>query len=151
MRESAKSEAANVRQSKPYVAGSPIVAIRTPARAGPPIMPTVPRSESSALAAVSSSRSTSRGIIASSDGRWMPSRAAIAAATRKSTHTCGSASSEFATSAPAQRASESSESWTIRRRSFQSASAPPYSAAPSSGTSSTALSSPTISDEPVRA
>ena len=65
----ATSEKRKVTMSRPYVAGSPIVAIRTPAIAGPPIVPTFMRSESSALAAGSSSRETRRGVSASSDGR----------------------------------------------------------------------------------
>ena len=60
----------------------PTVAISTPPSAGPAIMPTLPRNAWSAAAAGISSGSTSRGVIASSDGRCSPLRAdMIAAAT----------------------------------------------------------------------
>ena len=69
--------------------------MRTPPTAGPAIMPNSPRSESSAEAAISSSRETSRGTIESSAGRWKPSSAAMSGVTTKSTQTFGSSRSEL--------------------------------------------------------
>jgi hypothetical protein len=109
----------------------------------------VPRNPSSADAAASSSRGTSRGSIASSDGRCSPPAADIPAATRNSSHTCGSSSSAFATRTSDSSSSAVSASSTIRRRSCASASAPPTSAVSSSGTICTMPSRPTISVESV--
>ena len=97
MRASAASETRNVAASIAYVAPRPEVAISTPASAGPTIWPALPRKPSSADAAASSSRGTSRGSIASSGGRWSPPAADIPAATTNSSHTCGSSSSALAT------------------------------------------------------
>ena len=69
--EQAPSDTAYVAMSKPYVAGRPATAIRIPANAGPTSIPTFMRKLESAASAASSSRSTSRGAIASSAGRWM--------------------------------------------------------------------------------
>ena len=59
---------------------NPVVAMSAPPIAGPAIMPTVMLSDPTALAALSSSRGTSRGTIASSAGRCSPSSAAMTAA-----------------------------------------------------------------------
>ena len=69
-----------VRRSRPIVLPAAVAALLGPALA------------SSALAAISSCRSTSLGISASSGGRWIPSRAAIAAPATKSTHSFGNES-----------------------------------------------------------
>ena len=134
----------------PYVAGRPIVAMRTPPTAGPAIMPNSPRRESSAEAAVSSSRVTSRGTIESSAGRWKPSIAAMSGVTTKSTQTFGSSRSELRKRIAVASPSASSASWSMRRRSTASAKAPPMNAVKSRGTSAARLRSPTASDDPVR-
>ncbi len=144
-----RSETPNVARSTPYVDGSPTTAIRTPPSAGPSTIPSVMRSDSSAFAADNSSRLTSRGVSAASDGRCRPSRPAISAATTKSTQSCGSGSSAFPSSSAVAAISESSVSSTSRRRSIASASAPPRNAVTSSGASSASPSSPTTSDEPL--
>ena len=148
MSASAPSEAPNVATSITYVVGSPRVAIRIPPTAGPVTMPMLPRKESRALAAISSCRSTSRGVRASSGGRWMPSSPAMIAPTTKSTQSCGLSSVALKARIPAQRAREASAIWTRRRRSKASASAPPTKAVTSSGPSSARLRRPTTSDEP---
>ena len=79
-----------VATSTPYVAARPIVAISTPAMAGPATMPIVMRNDESAPAAAISLRSTRRGVSASSDGRWSPSSIAMTAASTKMTQSRGS-------------------------------------------------------------
>ena len=134
MRARKTSETRNVAASIAYVAPSPSVAISTPASAGPAICAALPRKPSSAEAAGSSSRGTSRGSIASSGGRWSPPAPAIPAATTNSTQTCGSSSSALARRISARTSSVASAMRTSRRRSWASASAPPSSAVNSSGT-----------------
>src|SRR4029079_9694880 len=97
MSPSASTAAPDVATSMPKVAGRPIVAMRTPPSAGPAIIPTSPRSESSAAAAISSSRGTRRGTIESRAGRRKPSNAAPSGAARKSTQSFGSPRREMAT------------------------------------------------------
>jgi hypothetical protein len=101
------------------------------------------RKPSSAAAAGSSSRGTSRGTIESSDGRCRPLAAAIPDAIRNSAQTCGSASSAFPSSASASSSMIASAISTSRRRSWASASAPPTSAVTSSGAICTSPSRPT--------
>ena len=105
-----------------------------PPTAGPAIMPNSPRSESSAEAAVSSSRVTRRGSIASSAGRWKPSIAAISGVTTKSTQTFGSSRSELKKRIAVASPSASSASCSMRLRSTASAKAPPMNAVKRSGT-----------------
>ncbi len=135
--------------SIPNTPATPIVAISTPPIIGPPISPIWKRSESSAPAAVSSSRSTSRGVSASSDGRRNPPSPAANASTTNSTHTWGFGRRAFTSSAVEQSARPSSVSRTIRRRSTASANAPPTIAARSRGTRATSASRPTTAVEPV--
>jgi hypothetical protein len=123
--------------------------MRTPPTAGPAIIPNSPRSESSAEAAVSSSRDTSRGTIESRAGRWKPSSAAPSGATTNNTQTFGSSRSELARRITVAPASATSANWSMRLRSTASASAPPMNAVNRSGTSSAKLRSPTASDDPV--
>ena len=59
---------------------TPTVAMSIPPSAGPAIMPTLPRKVLSAAAAGISPGSTSRGVIASSEGRCRPLRADMKAA-----------------------------------------------------------------------
>ncbi len=115
--------------------------------AGPATMPIVMRNDESAPAAAISSRSTRRGVSASSDGRWSPSSIAMTAASTKITQSRGSGSSAFASRAAEALANASSVICIIRRRSTASAIAPPTRALPRSGTSSTAPRRPTTSDE----
>ena len=112
-------------------------------------MPIVIRNDESAPAATSSSRSTSRGVSASSDGRCRPSSVASRADITNSTHSWGCGRSAFPTSTSDAAANESSVTCIIRRRSKASASAPPMNAAARSGASSASPSSPTTSEEPL--
>jgi hypothetical protein len=121
--------------------------MRTPAIAGPATIPIVIRNDESAPAAAISLRSTRRGVSASSEGRWSPSSIAIRAASAKITQSLGCGRSAFATSTAEAAAKASSVICIIRRRSTASAMAPPTSALPRSGTSSTTPRSPTTSDE----
>ena len=127
--------------------GNPTATMSTPAIGGPPTIPRLLFSDESAAAAGSSSVETSLGTIASSEGRCRPSTPDHAKATTKSTHSCGCAESEFATSTPITRHIAPSVSRTIRRRSTASARAPPTNAVTSSGMSSARLRSPTMRDE----
>ncbi len=115
--------------------------------AGPATIPIVMRNDESAPAAGISWRSTRRGVRASSEGRWSPSSIAMMAASTKMTHSRGCGRSAFTTRAAEAAANASSVICIIRRRSTASAMAPPTSALPRSGTSSTAPSRPTTSDE----
>jgi len=117
--------------------------------AGPTIIPTLPRSVPRAATAGSSSLSTSRGVIASSEGRCRPLSADIQPAARKSGHTCGWGRTALRVSRPQPTASPTSVASTMRRRSIQSASAPPMKAVASSGTSSATPSSPTANEDSV--
>jgi len=82
-------------------------------------------SESSADAAVSWSRVTTRGTDASSDGRCSAASAIIAAAMRYSGHTLGCGSDALTTRSPAQQPRPASHHRISRLRSSRSASAPP--------------------------
>jgi len=75
------SETANVARSNAYTQARSMVAIRMPATAGPPSCAAIEPSDCSALVAGISSGVTRRGTMASSAGRWMPSMAAVSAAT----------------------------------------------------------------------
>ena len=150
MRLRTTSESVNVTRSIANVADRPTVAISTPPTGGPATIPTFIRKEPSALAAASSSGGTSRGSIASSGGRWIPTSPAITAPSTKSTQRRGSGRSAFTSRSAVQTISPASASWTSRRRSTASASAPPTNAATSMGGSSTAASRPSTSVEPVR-
>ena len=106
-------------------------------------------SASSADAAVSWSRPTSRGTEASSDGRCSAASPIIAAAAPNSGHACGCGSDALATSTAAQQHRPASHHLIRRLRSSRSASAPPYRPNTTSGTSSATPSSPTAVADPV--
>ena len=150
MAPNASRESANVTTSAPKVNVSPPPAIRMPATAGPTIMPAVDSSSPMAFAAVTSSRSTSRGISASIAGRWIPPSAAITPATTKISHTWASGKLAFTIKTIEHRPSAASAPRIKRRRSMASARAPPTKASESRHASSTAPRSPTASDDRVR-
>ncbi len=81
-RQSAIPEMRKVAASKAYADHTPKAAISSPPSAGPRMLPTCQRNEFRAPAAASSSWATTRGMIASSDGRCRPSTAANTIATR---------------------------------------------------------------------
>src|SRR5215813_13749382 len=103
----------------------------------------------SAAAAASWSRDTTRGIDASSDGRWSAAIAIISAVITYSGQTAGCGTSAFSIRSAAQQARPASQATTSRRRSNRSASTPPYRPNTTSGTSSTAPSRPTAKVDPV--
>ncbi len=103
----------------------------------------------SAAAAVSWSRGTTRGIDASSDGRWSAAIAIISAVTTYSGQTAGCGARAFSMRSAAQQARPASHATISRRRSNRSASTPPYRPNTTSGTSSTAPSRPTAKADPV--
>ena len=142
MRLSAVSETTNVAASTPKVTGSPTVAMSTPATGGPSTWPRLPRSPSSADAAVSRSLGTMRGTSASSDGRCSESVAAAAATATNSTHSCGCGSAALTRSRAVMVHCAASVSRTMRRRSTASASAPPTNDMTRIGTSSVRLTRP---------
>src|SRR5215467_1002726 len=104
----------------------------------------------SAAAAVSWSRGTTRGIDASSEGRWSAAIAIISAATTYSGQTAGCGARAFSMRSAAQQARPASHATISRRRSNWSASTPPYRPNTTSGISSTAPSRPTAKVDPVR-
>lgn len=112
--------------------------------------PICQRSEFSAAAAVCWACGTIRAIRESSAGRWSPASADTPPATTYSGHNSGSGSRAFTSRIAASTPSPASVSRMTRRRSTESASAPPYSPKTTSGTSSTAPIAPTASGEPVR-
>ena len=118
--------------------------------AGPAIMPTLPRSMVKDAAAGNSSRSTKRGVSASTDGRCSPVRADMYADIRNRDHTGGASIKASAASTPLPPASATSVVRTMRRRSRASASAPPINAVASRGANSARPNRPTASDDPVR-
>ena len=87
--------------------------------------------------------------MASSDGRCSPLSADIQPAATNSGHRCGWGSSAFRVRKPLPTARPTSVASTMRRRSSQSASAPPMKAVTSNGTSSATPRSPTANDDPV--
>jgi hypothetical protein len=115
--------------------------------AGPMSMPNVPRNTVSAPAAGRSSRSTSRGIIASSDGRCKAKRPAWAPASANTAHNNGSGSSAFRSSSADNTANATSVRSTTVRRSSASAMAPPTSDSTSTGINSANPSNPTSNGE----
>src|SRR5215475_10307448 len=103
----------------------------------------------SAAAAASWSLGTTRGIDASSDGRWSAAKAIISAVTTYSSQTAGCDARAFSMRMAAQQARPASHATLSRRRSNRSASTPPYKPNTTSGTSSTAPSRPTAKVDPV--
>ena len=101
-----------------------------------------------APAAVSSSRSTSRGTRPCRAGRWMAPNPAMAPASTNTGQTCGRPS-EALTSRPSEQPSwPVSARRTRRRRSAASASAPPRKASDRIAAIWTTPISPTASDDP---
>ena len=129
--------------SRPYANGNPATDISTPPAAGPAIIPTVPRMVLMALAAGISSGLTSRGSIASSDGRWTAYSPALIAVSTKISGTEALADKALSNSAPEISMKAVSLSSTILRRSIASAKRPPASPRVTIGTSSAPASSPT--------
>src|SRR5215831_3356004 len=80
----------------------------------------------SAAAAVSWSRGTTRGIDASSDGRWSAAIAIISAVITYNSQTAGCRARAFSMRSAAQQARPASHATISRRRSNRSASTPPY-------------------------
>ncbi|CAM5599827.1 hypothetical protein SGRI78S_07204 [Streptomyces griseus subsp. griseus] len=109
----------------PYAVPCPAYATTRPASAGPAMAPICQRSEFSAAAAVCCSCGTIRAIRESSAGRWSPASADTPPATTYSGHSRGSGSRAFTSRIAASTPSPASVSRMTRRRSTESASAPP--------------------------
>ncbi|MFT3776296.1 MAG: hypothetical protein QM820_63945 [Minicystis sp.] len=95
--------------------------MHTPPSAGPTMAPTLPRKPPSAAAAGSSSAVTSRGVMASSAGRWNPLTADISADTTNTRATLGRGASAFTARSNDPTERRSSAKVSSRRRSMASA------------------------------
>src|SRR5438445_648948 len=121
----ATRDRAKVPTSTPKVAGSPGPAMRSPARAGPTIMATVPWSDSMAAVDASSWASTRRGMRACSAGLWIPLSPAMAPAITNRSHVRGRSRTALTSRAGAHRAGAGSAASPRRRPPVASATGPP--------------------------
>ncbi len=150
MSANAVSEPKKVTTSIAYADCTPPAAITKPASAGPTIPETLINDQEIAVAALSSSRSTSRGSNASKGGRSTALAAANSVAATYNNHSCGEGASALMSSAADTNPDASSAPKISLRRSKESASAPPISASATIGMNCATPSSPTATVEPVR-